>query len=123
MAAGSPRPKSGRVPATRGLRVHGRSERVVTAVLQATVREIAERGYVGFRFDQVAQAAGVNRTSIYRRWPTKAKLVEAALRAPGVEFMARPASGDTAADLLTMLGRIVRWQRTPQGKGVRRMVQ
>ena len=46
-------PKSVRIPVTRGVRVHGRSERVVTAVLRATVREIAQRGYVGFRFEEV----------------------------------------------------------------------
>jgi AcrR family transcriptional regulator len=65
----------------RGVRVGGRSERVVADVLHATIAELGRVGYAALRFDDVAASAGVNKTTIYRRWPTKATLVEAALRA------------------------------------------
>jgi AcrR family transcriptional regulator len=57
----------------------GRSTRVVEQVLVATVSELAESGYRAFRMDRVSAAAGVNKTTIYRRWPTKALLVAAAV--------------------------------------------
>src|SRR5689334_5086908 len=61
-------------------RVGGRSERVVRDVLTAAVAELARVGYVALRVEDVAAGAGVNKTTVYRRWPTKAALVTAALR-------------------------------------------
>jgi AcrR family transcriptional regulator len=62
------------------MRVGGRSERVVADVLKATIAELGRAGYASLRIEDVATRAGVNKTTIYRRWPTKAALVEAALR-------------------------------------------
>src|SRR3954465_15703976 len=63
---------------TRGV-LGGRSERVVQQVLVATVGELAASGYGGFRMDVVSAVAGVNKTTIYRRWAGKALLVAAAV--------------------------------------------
>ena len=52
-------------------RVGGRSERVVRDVLDASAKELARVGYAALRMDDVAAAAGVNKTTVYRRWPTK----------------------------------------------------
>jgi AcrR family transcriptional regulator len=95
---------------------------VVSTVLAAAAKELARRGYVAFQIEEVARAAEVNRTSIYRRWPTKAQLVEAALReiAP---FRSQPQTGDLKRDLLAMLMQVVRWLRTTQGQSIRRMVE
>src|SRR6266481_5757247 len=62
---------------TTGVIARGRSERVVKSVLEAAVVELAESGYSAFRIEQVAAKAGVNKTTIYRRWPTKTELVGA----------------------------------------------
>src|ERR1700735_2678167 len=66
--------------ATRRQRVGGRSERVVEDVLAPAAKELARRGYASFRIEDVASAAGVNKTTVYRRWPTKADLVCAGIR-------------------------------------------
>lgn len=58
----------------------GRSERVVEQVLVATVGELATSGYREFRMDEVSASAKVNKTTIYRRWPSKALLVAAAIK-------------------------------------------
>jgi AcrR family transcriptional regulator len=50
---------------------------VVRRVLDAAIVELARSGYAGFRMDEVASMAGVNRTTIYRRWPSRAALVTA----------------------------------------------
>jgi len=65
---GTPKPRTG-----------GRSARVVAEVLSATLEIFGEQGYAGLSVEAVAARARVNKTTIYRRWPTKAELVAAAL--------------------------------------------
>ncbi len=55
----------------------GRSEQVVRRVLDAAIVELARSGYAGFRMDEVVSMAGVNKTTIYRRWPSRAALITA----------------------------------------------
>lgn len=100
----------------------GRSGRVVADVLGAAARELATRGYAGFRIEEVASTAGVNKTTIYRRWPTKADLVEAALREIAPHSRERPRTGSVERDLFELLRRFVQWQKTPQGASIVRMV-
>jgi AcrR family transcriptional regulator len=63
------------------VRVGGRSARVVSTVLRTTLAVLGDRGYAGLRIEDVAAKAGVNKTTIYRRWPSRADLVIAALTA------------------------------------------
>ncbi|MFI6680864.1 TetR/AcrR family transcriptional regulator [Kribbella sp. NPDC050470] len=44
-------------------------------VLAAAMAEMRQRGYDGMSVDRVADRAGVAKTTIYRRWPSKAELV------------------------------------------------
>src|SRR5262249_7684341 len=55
----------------------GRSEQVVRRVLDAALVELAGSGYAAFRMDEVVSMARVNKTTIYRRWPSRAALVTA----------------------------------------------
>jgi AcrR family transcriptional regulator len=52
---------------------------VTHQVLAATRELISQRGYAGASIDQIAAAAGVAKTTLYRRWPTKTELAVAAL--------------------------------------------
>ncbi len=52
-----------------------RDPKVDTAVFDATRRLLSERGYRGTSIDRIAEAAGVARPTIYRRWPSKAHVV------------------------------------------------
>ncbi len=56
----------------------GRSARVVRDVLRAAFELFAERGYGGLSIEEVSARAGVNKTTVYRRWPTKIDLLRAA---------------------------------------------
>ena len=58
-----------------------RGPRFVDRVLAASIEELAEKGFEAFSIPDVAIRAGANKTSIYRRWPTKAELVRCALEA------------------------------------------
>jgi AcrR family transcriptional regulator len=52
---------------------------VVDRVLACVVAELAEHGAEAFSVERVARAAEVNKTSVYRRWPTREELIAAAL--------------------------------------------
>jgi AcrR family transcriptional regulator len=51
----------------------------VSTVLRTTLQVLGQHGYAGLRIDDIAARSGVNKTTIYRRWPTRAHLVIAAL--------------------------------------------
>ena len=108
---------------TRGV-LGGRSERVVQQVLVATVAELAESGYRAFRMDAVSAAAGVNKTTIYRRWPRKALLVAAA-----VEWMRRfvhdvplPDTGSLERDLAQAFRRKMSFKDRVEGQAWARLL-
>ena len=84
-----------------------RSAEADRAILDATVELLYSDGYAGMSMEAVAEAAGVGKTTVYRRYRDKADLVTAAIAAMrGIDEM--PDSGDTRADVLEMLQRVVR---------------
>jgi AcrR family transcriptional regulator len=82
-----------------GQRPGGRSARIRAAILDATLDLLAEGSYDGLRIDEVAARAGVNKTTVYRRWPTKAELVADAIRARSQEHVRIPDTGSLEGDL------------------------
>lgn len=106
---------------TEGRRTQGRSARVVDDVLRATLEEIGRAGYEAMRVEDVASRSGVNKTTIYRRWPTKIELVHAAMRhlAPPPE---PPETGSVRTDLIELLRGMVRHAESPLGRGTLRML-
>ena len=77
------------------------------AIFEAVWQELAETGYVNFSIERVAAGAGTSKPVIYRRWPTRARLVYAALRAnrPFVSFEA-PDTGTVRGDIMVILHRV-----------------
>lgn len=64
------------------------------------VREALDTaGIVNLRIEKVAAAVGCGKTAIYRRWPTKAELVAAAIL-DGIDSGPTPDSGDIVEDLV-----------------------
>ena len=58
---------------TRG-RGRPRNPETDTAILEAARHILATRGFEALSFEAIAQATGISRVSIYRRWPSKAHL-------------------------------------------------
>ncbi|HWL87667.1 MAG TPA: helix-turn-helix domain-containing protein, partial [Polyangiaceae bacterium] len=87
---------------TEGIRRQGRSAEIVELVLENTVEEFGRSGYSGLRVEEIAARSGVNKTTIYRRWPTKDDLVVAAIQwiSP---YKRPPNTGSLRTDLLGML--------------------
>lgn len=66
------------------------------ALLAAAARHLGEFGYARMSLDAVAAAAGTTVPSLRRRFPNKAKLVEAVIRSVRVEEMPAPAPSPRA---------------------------
>jgi AcrR family transcriptional regulator len=95
------------------VRAGGRSARVVAEVLRATAEELARVGYVALRMEDVARAAGVNKTTVYRRWPTKMQLVSEAMGRERELCSVTPDTGSLREDLGIMLRSIAEQGRSP----------
>ncbi|WP_026303128.1 TetR/AcrR family transcriptional regulator [Jongsikchunia kroppenstedtii] len=85
------------------------------AVLSATVDLLNERGYAELSVDAIARAAGTSKPAIYRRWPSKAHLVHAAVFPIGAATTL-PDTGSLATDVRDMLRRTVRFLSTPAAR-------
>src|SRR6202158_3091724 len=99
-------PMDGATRRTRGVQRGPRSQQVVEKVREATMAELARVGFPGLTIEGVAKAANVNRTTIYRRWPSKSALLLAVLE-PGLKrFDHDPDTGSLGGDLLALMLRI-----------------
>ncbi|HZB07207.1 MAG TPA: TetR/AcrR family transcriptional regulator [Thermoleophilaceae bacterium] len=56
-----------------------RSAEADQAILDATLKRLGTHGVAGMTIEGVAAEAGVGKTTIYRRWPTKTDLILAAI--------------------------------------------
>jgi AcrR family transcriptional regulator len=85
-----------------GVRTGGRSARVREAVLSAVLHELDVNGYAGLSVEGVASRAGVNKTTIYRRWPTLDDLLVDALMTWSEDAIPGRETGSIETDLLTL---------------------
>lgn len=92
-----------------------RGEPVVRRVYEAALAELAERGFAGMSLPEVAARAGLHKTSVYRRWPTKEELLREALQASLHPPEEAPDSGELRADLLGVARGALRFVSSPLG--------
>jgi AcrR family transcriptional regulator len=115
---------SGSSRRTQGI-LGGRSEQVVRRVLDAAIVELAHSGYHGFRMDVVASRAAVNKTTIYRRWPSRAALITALvdrMRAP-LRASPLPDTGRLESDLVEAFARRFTFGRKTEGRAWARLLE
>jgi AcrR family transcriptional regulator len=102
----SPRP-SRAAGGTRGAGSRRRGAVLEDALLQAAWDELAVAGYSGLTMETVAERAGTSKSVLYRRWPTRAALVLAAVRHHVTPVATQlPDTGDLRGDLLAVLGQV-----------------
>jgi len=95
----------------------GRSARIRALVLDATREELVAGGYGALSRRAVAQRAGVDPATVYRRWPTRSRLATDALLEIARSVVPVPDTGNVATDLETFLDAVVaaladpRWLR------------
>lgn len=89
-------------------------------MLRATLAQLGAVGYVALRIEDVAKRARVNKTTIYRRWPTKRDLVRAAIESCATVEL--PDTGSLAKDLVAMGKSMMARMRSPEGAALMRML-
>ena len=69
-------------------------------LLEVTLRLLQEHGYDGLTVDAVAMTARASKATVYRRWPSKAELVLAAVIKGTGQVAVPPDTGTLRGDLL-----------------------
>ncbi|QNP74552.1 TetR/AcrR family transcriptional regulator C-terminal ligand-binding domain-containing protein [Streptomyces roseirectus] len=107
-------------PAAR--RPGGRNARVRERILAATVELVARDGIAGFRYEEVAECAGVHRTSVYRNWPDRDDLVVEALLHYVEDLASVADTGDLQRDLVDFLLALAAVLDTPFGQSLEQAI-
>jgi AcrR family transcriptional regulator len=81
----------------------GRTARVRAQILAATAELVARDGIAGFRYEEVAELAGVHKTSVYRNWPDREELVVEALLRYADDVGSVGDTGELRRDLVDFL--------------------
>jgi AcrR family transcriptional regulator len=86
--------------------------------LAATLGLLEEAGYAGFSVEDVAARAGVNKTTIYRNWPTRTALIVAAAEARSEALIENKPTGNPERDLVAFVGSVSRNATSPLGQAL-----
>jgi AcrR family transcriptional regulator len=78
--------------------------KVDAAIVEATVRLLAEKGFGELTVEEIAAVAKVGKPAIYRRYPDKAQLVTAVIHSQ-LAPLEIPDLGDTKAELAEAVGK------------------
>ena len=76
-------------------------------ILRAALATLADVGYARLRLDDLAASAGVAKTTILRRWPSKAAVAAAAVQQLALQTTDVPESGNLRDDLRALLSNAV----------------
>ena len=88
-------------------------------VVTATIELLAENGVAGVTVDAVAQRAGVNPTTIYRRWGSPQLLLLSAMQEElNIGGSPPDDTGTLRGDLRKFITRVHEYLRTPEGSAV-----
>jgi AcrR family transcriptional regulator len=87
---------------------------VTEAITEAVLDELADSGYGRLSMEAVARRAGVGKSALYRRWPSKQEMVMAVLAEFSVELAVAPDTGSLHGDLLAILHALRDWLTHPR---------
>jgi AcrR family transcriptional regulator len=88
-------------------------EDITDAIRAAVIEELASTGYARMSIEAVARRAGVGKTAVYRRWPSKLHIVIDVVSAIAVQGIPVPDTGTLRGDVRALLGMIARALRNP----------
>jgi AcrR family transcriptional regulator len=95
-----------------------RGEKFVRLVLEVTLRRLADVGFERLSVPDIADLAAVNKTSIYRRWPSKVELVRDALADAMTHANDPPDTGTLRGDLIELAKIVASFMQSPVGKSI-----
>ncbi|MGI9623741.1 MAG: TetR/AcrR family transcriptional regulator [Acidimicrobiales bacterium] len=96
----------------------GRTARTGAAVLAATLEILANDGFAALTVDAVAERAGVHRTTVYRRWGTRERLVVDALASQGTTEIPIPDTGTIQGDTEAIARMVAANLASPLGRAL-----
>jgi AcrR family transcriptional regulator len=99
-----------------------RGDEFTNKVLDATLTQLAQVGFERLSIPLIADVAAVNKTSIYRRWPTKADLVQDALAIPMSHANEAPDTGALRTDLIALAGTVAAFMQSRVGTALIRIM-
>ncbi|WP_280262731.1 TetR/AcrR family transcriptional regulator [Nocardia abscessus] len=87
-------------------------------ILEVVASLLAERGYEGVTFEEVARRAGSSKATLYRRWKSKRDMVVAALKAGPArrEGADEIDTGSLRGDLIGLCQRLITTMRSADGQ-------
>ncbi|HZA76920.1 MAG TPA: TetR/AcrR family transcriptional regulator [Acidimicrobiales bacterium] len=93
------------------------------AVFEAALGLLATRDYREITMETLAGRAGVSRTTIYRRWPSKAAVVAAAVSSLYLDRVEVPDTGALSEDLVALLSETYRVMADGDGRVLEQLVR
>lgn len=105
-------------PPTARKRPGGRTARIGSAVLAATLEILGEDGFGSLTIDEVAARADVHKSTVYRRWGSRERLVGEALAARSADEIPVPDTGTLRGDLEAIVGGVAASLATPLGRAL-----
>jgi AcrR family transcriptional regulator len=96
---------------------------VEEAVFTTTLQLLGTHSYGDISMENLADRAGVSRTSIYRRWPSKAAVVAAAVSSLYLDEVEVPDTGTLSEDLVALLSESYRLMADGSGRVLERLVR
>lgn len=92
------------------------------AILQAAIEDIQAHGFAGMTMERIAQLAGTNKNTLYRRWPNRTALGLAAYQRMVSAEPAVPDTGSLREDVLAMLRQANHLLSSPEGAALREIM-
>jgi AcrR family transcriptional regulator len=92
-------------------------------ILEQTVGLLASHGYARFTLDELAARSGVAKTTILRRWPSKAAVAAAGLEQLALQSVSVPDTGTLRGDLQEMLNAAMDTFARGRGQFVPRLIR
>jgi AcrR family transcriptional regulator len=96
----------------------GRGAKVRAAVHAATLAELVDKGYAALSVENVAQRAGVHKTTVYRRWKDRKSLLTDALAEHVAMDIPVPDTGAIETDLRALARSLVQSFTSPAGQAI-----
>ncbi|GAA0904523.1 TetR/AcrR family transcriptional regulator [Pseudonocardia zijingensis] len=87
---------------------------VTEAITEAVLDELADTGYGKLSMEAVARRAGVGKSALYRRWPSKQEMVMAVVADFSIDRAAAPDTGSLRGDLAGLVHAFTEWLTHPR---------
>ena len=93
-----------------------RSEHARHAILRSTLRILESSGFSELTIEDVAEQAGVGKTTVYRWWPNKGALIADAFASNTTRTLRFPDTGSVFSDMSRQMRQLVKVFRSPRGR-------